>query len=1328
MVSFAALLGLGSLLYIVGPRLDTLRQLSPVLSLYGTPALFVGLLLWRGVKIQRLAMIRMAGTSVSIVGVVVILAGVALAYQLPWALLVTGAMAFAVLTVAAIVFRIPAAHLPAAASLTLAYLTAWHVAAGRLTWAGGESVIDVLLSGASAVPLVPLSMFAAAAVAIFHRLKRADDVRWYGWITAGVAATSLALVTIFGFGRMGDPHDATWVYAIYAAAALVGAHVTGLRPAAIGGSLLMFAALLQGMVFDQEIHLAWPRALLAHATLATLIGIAWRRTRAGATEPTTDAPGAAMLTSAYRTSEAAALLLLLAPAFNWASFPWHDALWLAAAWFVLALHANSKARFAAGQAALTFAVIWVICRHVQAQEWFPENGNWLHPHVLQWLGTSAALLGLLWVASRLSLRRLIGLRPGYAWPIRTWRLSNGIDGVSVDRVVTGAVVGVAVVLGAGGVISGIYSEISAQAHVPGVHTLALGSGSWLLLAVLFVTLLAGRWERPVGYGSVAGAILLGLFACLLIAGRWSDQGSAASMLRWCLLGLLLAGSTLFWWRAYLARLTALAGWPIRRTKSANVAGAGLALLGTVTIAPVLCLTIVAFNRWVDDMSVGVPNVRFFEWLRQGLSYALPLTFAAGVMMGHAIRDRSRPCLYIMMLLLNAAATVWWVVQWRHAGGPQGIAGLAECLSVNVMALAVAGGVSLAIEGRLWRWELDRPDVTSPHRVAACLAVLVLGIVVVASLLADAFEHPLAMSTPTAWLALVAATALVVASLWDGRASGALFGLYTLGLIVIGLALDGFDLSHRWLLWAAALSVAGYTVLTSWLWVTRRAWLPWADRLRLPKSDHRKWLASATTSFAVVVTVVACWVVRSFSPQVLEVGRSDALLMRLDVAVAVLLAAVAVAMLARGIDRSALRPAALVLIAFSFLTFGLAWLTPGSDADTTVHVTVIVMTVLAVVIGAYGLGLVKVLPASRPWHVAAMQVMPYLFAAGAISLLTVLAAELASFYQNDGIVDAAWQATTAVIVTLIGLAALMLAFAMTPGSDPLNLSERGRMGYVYAAEAMLGLLTLHIRLTMPWLFRGFFEQYWPLIVMAIAFLGVGLSEWFARRGRLVLSRPLERTGVFLPLLPVLGVWVVDSSVDPAGLLVIVGLLYAILSIMRASVGFALVAALAANGSLWSLLNDTANFGFFEHPQMWMIPPALSVLVAAHLNRKRLTTEQTIATRYTCLMIIYISSTADIMINGIANSPWLPLVLMVLSVAGVMVGIMIRLRSYLYLGSAFLILSLLTMIQFASVSLRWTWLWYVAGIALGVVIIAVFALFEKNRDKVLHVIDDLKTWRQ
>ncbi len=114
------------------------------------------------------------------------------------------------------------------------------------------------------------------------------------------------------------------------------------------------------------------------------------------------------------------------------------------------------------------------------------------------------------------------------------------------------------------------------------------------------------------------------------------------------------------------------------------------------------------------------------------------------------------------------------------------------------------------------------------------------------------------------------------------------------------------------------------------------------------------------------------------------------------------------------------------------------------------------------------------------------------------------------------------------------------------------------------------------------------------------------------------------------------------------------------------------------------------------------------------------------RYLALVTIYVSSTADIFINGVARSPWLPLVLAALSLAGVFAGMLFRIRAFLLLGSIFLLLSIATMINYASVNFGWTWLWYVAGIATGAAIIATFAVFEKKRADVLRVVDGFKEW--
>jgi hypothetical protein len=245
-------------------------------------------------------------------------------------------------------------------------------------------------------------------------------------------------------------------------------------------------------------------------------------------------------------------------------------------------------------------------------------------------------------------------------------------------------------------------------------------------------------------------------------------------------------------------------------------------------------------------------------------------------------------------------------------------------------------------------------------------------------------------------------------------------------------------------------------------------------------------------------------------------------------------------------------------------------------------------------------------------------------------------------------------------------------------------------------------------------------------MVIAYFGVIASEALRRRKLFVLAHPLERTGAFLPLLPVLGFWVASSEVDFSLVLFVIGGLYGLLSILRRSFAFGLLAGLAGNAGLWYMWNRTADLQFLQHPQLWLIPVGLSVLIAAYLNEDKLSEDQMTGIRYLSLVTIYVSSTADIFINGVANSPWLPLILGSFSLAGVFAGIMFRIRGLLLLGAIFLLLSIITMIWYASANLGWTWLWYVAGIVTGATIIFMFAVFEKKRSEVLRVVEGLKEW--
>ena len=98
----------------------------------------------------------------------------------------------------------------------------------------------------------------------------------------------------------------------------------------------------------------------------------------------------------------------------------------------------------------------------------------------------------------------------------------------------------------------------------------------------------------------------------------------------------------------------------------------------------------------------------------------------------------------------------------------------------------------------------------------------------------------------------------------------------------------------------------------------------------------------------------------------------------------------------------------------------------------------------------------------------------------------------------------------------------------------------------------------------------------------------------------------------------------------------------------------------------------------------------------------------------------------LIAGLGNSVVLPIILAVLSLAGILAGILFRVRAFLFLGISFRLLDVLTMIWYAAVDRYQTWVWWVSGIVLGAAILTLFAVFEKRRNDVLHLLEEIKSW--
>lgn len=486
----------------------------------------------------------------------------------------------------------------------------------------------------------------------------------------------------------------------------------------------------------------------------------------------------------------------------------------------------------------------------------------------------------------------------------------------------------------------------------------------------------------------------------------------------------------------------------------------------------------------------------------------------------------------------------------------------------------------------------------------------------------------------------------------------------------------------------------------------------------------------------------------------SLGR-EALALRLAGPASVLLLTAAAYFMARGRPGGAagwLHYATLSLGAVAAVEAG--WAAPGvAVSGAWLHRTVWLMTALAGMTALYGVALPPLLPRGSAWWHAGRRLGPVLGSLAALVLLGVLVQEAWLFDRLTRRTPLAPPAVSAVALALGALIVAAVIFAVRPGGDPFRLSERGRTAYVYAAEVFLALLFLHLRLTVPEIFGGLGARYWALIVMAVSFAGVGLAEFFRRRQLPVLAEPLQRTGVFLPLLPLLafwgrpaGAWVepatrqVPSLLPLAGYLenlphdfanhavlwFLAGALYSAMALSRRSFRFTLLAAVATNLGLWSLLYHH-GLAFWVHPQIWLIPAALIALAAEHVNHDRLSPAQSHALRYGALMTVYVSSSADMFIAGLGRSWVLPLVLTVLSVLGVLAGMLLRVRAFLFLGTTFLLFVITTMIWHAGVDQRQTWILWASGIVLGAAILALFGVFEKRRNDVLRLVEDLRPWR-
>ncbi len=582
------------------------------------------------------------------------------------------------------------------------------------------------------------------------------------------------------------------------------------------------------------------------------------------------------------------------------------------------------------------------------------------------------------------------------------------------------------------------------------------------------------------------------------------------------------------------------------------------------------------------------------------------------------------------------------------------------------------------------------------------------------------------------VAVILAWVAAMGYYWRDRQRAPHLLVYTIGLCGVGSFFQALHPSPTNLLWSSALVLAAYMLSTSYLWRYGERMQRMLKRMHLFPAD----LVHAVDMRLVVANLVLGSVAISLAMAAIFHCESRSL--RFASSQGVMAVALGVGLLSRyllgesGEEQTNLHVRSIRRLRTMALSVGcLAAVAFGWQAMdmTTIHVwdcVAVAALACAMMSLAYGFGLIKWLGLRAAWCEAALGLMPALVVIAGCGVVASLWFEIDCAMQTPPLVISQIM-TTATIVTLSFSMIASLAAALLPGKDPLGLSERGRALYVYAAEALLVMLVAHLRVSMPWLFQHWLQSVWPLVVVAIAFVGLGVSEWATRNRVGVLAEPLEKSGSLLSLLPILGHWIVPSSLHYSMSLVTAAAGFAMYGYVKRSWVYWSASLIALNGALLYMLYE-ADFSFASYPQLWVIPPAMCTLIASQLLRHRLAPAQLTAVRYLATSSIYVASTAEIFIHGTVRAPWLPIVLAGLSVLGILMGIAIRVRSLLWLGSIFLCLAMFTIIWHAAVDLEQTWLWYVCGILMGVAILTMFALFEKRKEDLKRILSTLQTWEE
>ncbi|MFO0907289.1 MAG: hypothetical protein U0794_02825 [Isosphaeraceae bacterium] len=229
-----------------------------------------------------------------------------------------------------------------------------------------------------------------------------------------------------------------------------------------------------------------------------------------------------------------------------------------------------------------------------------------------------------------------------------------------------------------------------------------------------------------------------------------------------------------------------------------------------------------------------------------------------------------------------------------------------------------------------------------------------------------------------------------------------------------------------------------------------------------------------------------------------------------------------------------------------------------------------------------------------------------------------------------------------------------------------------------------------------------------ILTVLGYLDFGLAEVMHRVGLGRYAGPTRRFALVLPLLPLAIAWLGGPIQElTLFLLLAAASFYGVACVRLQSKPIAYASAVLFNAFLWFLW-WRVGFAFSDRPQFFLIPVGLSAILFAEANRGALRREGLNAVRGVGLMLIYASLAVPIW-DQQSLGAWL--VLLLLSLAGIFVGIGLRVQTFLWLGLAMFVLDVVY--QLGRVGSENTLAKWAIMFSLGIALVLFVALNEKKQ---------------